>query len=167
MFVSSRCMRWVNCWPAQVATLYRADSDGRNIRPISSNNEQDNAPCPLPDGRALYTQWEYVSRSEVHCHHLWAANPDGTNQTIYYGNQHPGIVVIGAELIPGKRKAVRSSPGHGRREHAGALAIVDPRGGPDTHRLPGRLRSSRPAFLAQVRSCPDNHPRAPMAAPPS
>jgi hypothetical protein len=132
MFVSSRCMRWVNCWLTQVATLYRADSDGRNIRAISSNNEQDNTPWPMPDGRVLYTRWEYVDRSQVHYHHLWAANPDGTNQTIYYGNQHPGVVMIDAKPIPGSRKVVSIfSPGHGRREHDGALAIVDPRGGPD------------------------------------
>src|SRR5687767_6238071 len=30
MFVSSRCMRWVNCWLTQVAVLYSADADGRN-----------------------------------------------------------------------------------------------------------------------------------------
>ena len=132
MFVSSRCMRWVNCWLTQVATLYRAGADGSNIRPISSNNEQDNTPWPLPDGRVLYTRWEYVDRSQVHYHHLWTSNPDGTNQTIYYGNQQPGIVMIDAKPIPGSRKVVSIfSPGHGKREHDGALAIVDPRGGPD------------------------------------
>src|SRR5688572_10039941 len=132
MFVSSRCMRWVNCWLTQVAVLYRADADGRNIRAISSNNEQDNTPWPMPDGRVLYTRWEYVDGSQVHYHHLWATNPDGTNQAIYYGNQHPGIVMIDSKPIPGSRKVVSIfSPAHGRREHDGALAVVDPRGGPD------------------------------------
>ena len=78
VFVSSRCKRWVNCWLTQVAVLHRCDADGQNIRPISSNNEQDNTPWPLPDGRILYTRWEYVDRSQVDYHHLWAANPDGT-----------------------------------------------------------------------------------------
>jgi Tol biopolymer transport system component len=35
VFVSSRSKRWVNCWLTQVATLYRCDRDGRNIRPLS------------------------------------------------------------------------------------------------------------------------------------
>jgi hypothetical protein len=55
VFVSSRCNRWVNCWLTQVATLHRCDADGSNIRAISSNNEHDNTPWPLPDGRLLYT----------------------------------------------------------------------------------------------------------------
>ena len=131
-FVSSRCKRWVNCWLTQVAILHRCDADGSNIRAISSNNEQDNTPWPLADGRLLYTRWEYVDRSQVDFHHLWTANPDGTSQSVWYGNLHPGIVMIDAKPIPGSHKVVASfSPGHGIREHAGAIAVVDPAAGPD------------------------------------
>jgi len=132
IFVSTRCKRWVNCWLTQVAVLYRCDAHGQNIRPLSSNNEQDNTPWPLPDGRILYTRWEYVDRSQVHYHHLWVANPDGTAQMTWYGNLHPGIVMIDAKPIPGSHKVVASfSPGHGRAEHAGEITIVDPSAGPD------------------------------------
>jgi cytochrome c553 len=132
VFVSTRCKRWVNCWLTQVAILYRCDGNGGNIRPISSNNEQDNTPWPLPDGRILYTRWEYVDRSQVHYHHLWVANPDGTAQMTWYGNLHPGIVMIDAKPIPGSDKVVASfSPGHGQHEHAGEITIVDPNAGPD------------------------------------
>jgi hypothetical protein len=132
VFVSTRCKRWVNCWLTQVAVLYRCDAKGQNIRPISSNNEQDNTPWPLPDGRLLYTRWEYVDRSQVHYHHLWVANPDGTAQMTWYGNLHPGIVMIDAKPIPGSDKVVASfSPGHGFSEHAGEITIVDPKLGPD------------------------------------
>ena len=132
VFVSTRCKRWVNCWLTQVAVLYRCDANGGNIRTLSSNNEHENTPWPLPDGRLLYTRWEYIDRSQVHYHHLWTANPDGTAQTTWYGNQHPGIVMIDAKPIPGSDKVVASfSPGHGLREHAGRITIVDPRAGPD------------------------------------
>ncbi len=132
VFVSTRCKRWVNCWLTQVAVLYRCDAKGQNIRPISSNNEQDNTPWPLPDGRLLYTRWEYIDRSQVHYHHLWVANPDGTAQMTWYGNLHPGIVMIDAKPIPGSDKVVVSfSPGHGQYEHAGEITIVDPKAGPD------------------------------------
>ena len=132
VFVSSRCKRWVNCWLTQVAILYRCDANGEDIRPISSNNEQDNTPWPMPDGRLLYTRWEYVDRSQVDYHHLWAANPDGTGQMIYYGNLQPGTLMIDAKPIPGSPKVVSIfSPGHGSREHAGAIAVVDPSAGPD------------------------------------
>ncbi len=46
-FVSSRGKRWVNCWLTQVAILYRCDSDGSNIQPLSCNGEQDNTPWAL------------------------------------------------------------------------------------------------------------------------
>ena len=136
VFVSSRCKRWVNCWLTQVAVLYRCDDGCRNIRPISSNNEQDNTPWPLPDGRLLYTRWEYVDRSQVDYHHLWSCNPDGTNQSIVFGNLHPGTVMIDAKPIAGSDKLVSIfSPGHGRREHEGMIAVVDTRGGPDAKSL--------------------------------
>lgn len=133
MFVSSRCDRWVNCWLTQVATLHRCDGDGRNIRVISANLEHDNTPWPLPDGRILYHRWEYVDRSQVHYHHLWTANRDGTGQTIYYGNMHPGIVMIDAKPLPGTDNKVVAvfSPSHGRREHNGRITIVSPKSGPD------------------------------------
>jgi hypothetical protein len=135
VFVSSRCQRWVQCWLTQVAVLYRCDADGGNLRPLSANVEHDNTPWPLPDGRILYQRWEYVDRSQVDYHHLWTANPDGTAQMVFYGNQHPGILMIDAKPIPGTPKVVSIfSPGHGRREHDGAVTVVDPRFGPDDPR---------------------------------
>jgi hypothetical protein len=132
VFVSGRCKRWVNCWLTQVAVLHRCDADGSNLRALSSNNEHDNTPWPLPDGRVLYTRWEYVDRSQVHFHHLWAMNPDGTAQMTWYGNLHPGITMIDAKPIPSSDKIVASfSPGHGQREHDGVVTVVDPKGGPD------------------------------------
>jgi len=132
IFCSNRCNRWVNCWLTQVAIMYRCDADGSNIRAISSNGEQENTPWPLPDGRILYQRWEYIDRSQVHYHHLWTINPDGTGQMTYFGNMHPGIVMIDAKPIPGSDKVVTLfSPGHGRKEHAGDVTIITPKSGPD------------------------------------
>jgi hypothetical protein len=153
-FCSSRCNRWVACWKVPVATLYRCDAQGRSIRMLSSNAVTENTPSMLPDGRLLYTRWEYNDRSQLCYHHLWTINPDGSDQMTYFGNMYPmgkpyniagtagDIVrydnVPGAEAmldsqpIPGTRKIVTIfSPGHGRREHQGYVTIVDPRQGPD------------------------------------
>ncbi len=132
IFCSSRCRRFVNCWYTRVATLYRCDGDGKNVRMLSSNNDHDNTPWLLPDGRVLYMRWEYVDRSQVHYHHLWTMNPDGTGQMVYYGNLHGGIAMLDAKPIPGTGKVVSSfSPGHGRPEHLGFVTVVDPSRGPD------------------------------------
>ena len=136
VFVSSRCNRFVNCWLTQVAILHRCDANGGNIRAISCNIEHDNTPWPMPDGRLIYTRWEYVDRSQVHFHHLWSSYPDGTSQMTYFGNMHPGITMIDAKPIAGTDKVVASfSPGHGKREHDGVVTVVDPRGGPDNTSL--------------------------------
>ena len=132
VFCSARCKRFVNCWHTPVAALYRCDADGQNVRMLSSNNDHDNTPWMLPDGRVLYMRWEYVDRSQVDYHHLWVMNPDGTQQTIYYGNLHPGIAMLDAKPIPGTDKVAASfSMGHGSPEHMGRLAIVSPKKGPD------------------------------------
>jgi hypothetical protein len=155
MFCSSRCNRYVNCWRTPVATLYRLwpeiggrDTGARHpqalgtpvsrppisgrVEMISSSIEHDNTPWPLPDGRVLYTRWEYVDRSQVDFHHLWTTNPDGTGQMVFYGNQHPGYAMLDAKPIAGTNRVVASfSPGHGRPGHDGYVTIVDPDAGPD------------------------------------
>ncbi len=147
LFGSSRAERFVNCWHTRVATLYRCDRRGENLRMISSNNDHDNTPWVLPDGRVLYMRWEYVDRSQVHYHHLWTIAPDGTGQMIYYGNERPGIAMLDAKPIPNSQKIVASfSPGHGRKEHMGHVTIVDPRYGPDSLKGVRRVSRGRPTW---------------------
>ncbi len=154
VFCSSRCNRWVLCWKAPVAILYRCDADGGNIEMLSSNAVTENTPAVLPDGRLLYTRWEYVERSQLCYHHLWTVNADGTGQMTFFGNMHPigmaynvarevgkevrynnvpgAVAMLDAKPIPGTRKVVAIfSPGHGRREHMGFVTVIDPRRGPD------------------------------------
>jgi mono/diheme cytochrome c family protein len=131
-FVSSRCRRWVNCWLTQVGVIYRCEADGSDIQRLSANIEHDNTPWPLPDGRLIYQRWEYIDRSQVHYHHLWTMNPDGTGQMVYFGNMHGGGVFIDAKPVPGSDEVVLIlSPGHGQREHTGSVALLTPKRGPD------------------------------------
>ena len=132
VFCSSRCNRWVQCWFTQVAILHRCDANGTGIHPVSCNVEQDNTPWMMPDGRVLYMRWEYVDRSRVRFHHLWTSKPDGTGVMIYFGNMHGGTVMLDAKPIPGTNRVVSIfSPGHGRKDHAGQIAIVEANTGPD------------------------------------
>ncbi len=147
MFCSSRCRRFVNCWYSRVATLYRCDADGGNIRMVSSNNDHDNTPWVMPDGRVLYMRWEYVDRSQVHFHHLWTSNPDGTGQMIWYGNELGGIAMLDAKPIPQTNQIVASfSPGHGAPEHMGHVTIVDPDAGPDFQATTRRVSRNNRLF---------------------
>jgi hypothetical protein len=134
LFCSSRCHRFVPCWRTQVAVLYRCDGDGRNLRMLSNNAEQENTPWMLPDGRVLFMRWEYVDRNQLTFHHLWTVNPDGSGVMVYFGNQDPldRAALLDAKPIPGTNKVVASfSPGHGRHEHLGYISVIDPSQGPD------------------------------------
>ncbi len=152
VFCSSRCNRWVQCWHTQVAILHRADANGGGARAISSNVEHDNTPAVLPDGRILYTRWEYIDRSQVDFHHLWTINPDGTAQMTFFGNMHPRMLMIDARAVPPRRGSGRAGsglvaaifcPGHGRNEHVGDLMLVNPDAGPDAR-----------GWARPVRGCP-------------
>ncbi len=132
IFCSTRCKRYIGCWLAPTAVLYRCGPDGKNIRALSSGGFTESTPAILPDGRVLYTRWEYVNRDPVSFHHLWTMNPDGTGQMVYFGNMRPGGVFIDAGPIAGTDSVVFiHSPGHGRNEHAGHVATVTAGHGPD------------------------------------
>jgi len=131
-FCSTRCRRYVPCWLAPVAVLFRCNADGSDLRQLSSSNAPENTPAVLPDGRILYTRWEYVNRDAVSFHHLWTMNPDGTGAMVYYGNMHPGGVFIDAQPIPNTANVVFvDSSYHGQLEHAGKLTLLSLRNGPD------------------------------------
>jgi hypothetical protein len=147
IFCSSRCNRFVPCWYTQVAILYRCEADGSNLRPLSSNIENDNTPWVLGDGRILYTRWEYVDRSREDFHHLWVMNPDGTGQMVFYGNSLPGDVYLDAKPIPGTRQgghgqfaSARAPRARGPDRRAGHQAGPECAGGsadrPSRHELP-------------------------------
>jgi len=135
VFVSTRSMRWVGCWMTQVGTLFRCDRNGKSIYPLSFNLEHDNTPAVLNDGRILYTRWEYVDRSQVGYHHLWAMNADGTDVVAYYGNQRHYPLYIEGKAIPGSEDVLAiDSPGHGQSDHRGHVCIISAKYGPDDSR---------------------------------
>jgi hypothetical protein len=131
-FCSSRCKRYIGCWIAPSAIIYRCDAQGQNMRMLSTSPFSDNTPCVLPDGRILYTRWEYVNRDPVVFHHLWTMNPDGSATAAYLGNMAPGGVFIDARPIPDSDRIVFiHSPGHGRNEHVGHITTFAPTRGPN------------------------------------
>ena len=144
IFCSTRAKRWVPCWYTHVATLHRCDRNGRHIRMLSSNIEQDNTPWMLPDGRVMYTRWEYVDRSREDFHHLWVMNPDGSGQMTFYGNLYPRDVYLDAKPVPGTDSVVMiNSPRHGQSEHRGRVSIVRTDLGPDEKAAQDMINTDR------------------------
>ena len=132
VFCSTRCKRYVLCWEAPVAILHRCNADGSGIRMLSSGAVTENTPAILPDGRILYTRWEYNHRATTSFKQLWTMNPDGTGVAAYYGNMHPdGFAYTDAKPIPGSSKVTFVYTGHCSGEHNGDIAILDVKKGPD------------------------------------
>ncbi len=118
-----------NTRPCAVYTLHVMDAAGRNIRPISAFETFEYTPSVADDGRILYTRWDYIDRFNGHFFSLWAANQDGTNPQLVYGNYTTKPqAVYEARSIPGSTKIIFTAAAHHSIE-GGSLALLDRRRG--------------------------------------
>ena len=102
VFSSTRDPKYIPCQRHLMANLFRMNADGSNIRQIGYNTQFEGRASLMPDGRILYTRWEYVDKHFSSAYGLWTANPDGTDHALYYGNYawQPGAIVD-ARIVPG------------------------------------------------------------------
>ncbi len=146
VFNSTRCVQTVDCWWTEVSNLYACDRDGRYLRRLAFDQVHDNFPTVMPDGRVIYTRWEYSDRGQLFVQGLFQMNPDGTGQTEFYGNNSwfP-TSLLHARGIPGTQKVVATFSGHHTLQ-VGKLGIVDP--------ARGRQENSGARLIAPVRETP-------------
>jgi hypothetical protein len=125
LFPSTRCMQIVDCWWTDVVNLYCCDADGRFIRRLGFDQVHTNYPKVLPDGRIIYTRWDYNDRGQIFPHGLAMMNYDGTGQTEYYGNNSwfP-TSILHARGIPGSSKVIAIASGH-HTIQKGKLVMID------------------------------------------
>ena len=126
VFNSTRCVQTVDCWWTEVSNLYTCDADGRYLRRLSYDQVHTNYPTVAPDGRVLYTRWDYSDRGQIYPQGLFQMNPDGTSQTAVYGNNSwfP-TTILHARGIPHSGKLVAVLSGHHCHQR-GKLALIDP-----------------------------------------
>ncbi|HOW72142.1 MAG TPA: hypothetical protein PKY77_16205 [Phycisphaerae bacterium] len=147
IFNSTRGVQTVDCWWTEVSNLYTCDRDGRYLRRLTFDQVHDNYPTVAPDGRILYTRWDYNDRGQIYPQGLFQMYPDGTGQTEVYGNNSwfP-TSILHARAIPGAGGGLKGSgrivaifsghhtlqkgwlglldPAKGRQENAGAQLIA-------------------------------------------
>lgn len=88
-FVSTRCQTSSLCDGSDAFTttnLYRMDREGGGLTRLTHSALSEATPTLMPDGRILYTRWEYVDKGAVSAKCLWAVRPDGTGSVEVYGN---------------------------------------------------------------------------------
>jgi len=127
LFNTTRANTYVRCGPTHHSpVLARCDADGKNIYVISRNCEPDYLPALLPDGRVIYTRWEYTDKEQKRLQSLWTMNPDGTGVLALWGNQSvwPDILAE-PRPIPGTQKIMFTGVGH-HRWFQGSIGIIDP-----------------------------------------
>jgi formylglycine-generating enzyme required for sulfatase activity len=130
IFTSTGSFTGVPCvyGSSHVATIYRMDADGRDIRQLSFDQEHNWCPAVLNNGRVLYQRWEYSGLPHSNSRMLFHCNPDGTNQTEYYGSGSywPNSIFY-ARAVPGHSSQIAAIiGGHHDNPRMGELYIIDP-----------------------------------------
>ena len=155
--------------PCPVFTLSRMGPNGEQPHTISFHETHEWTPALLPDGRLLYTRWDYLDRNGVLYQHLWTARPDGGGVRIFYGNNtwNP-CGTWEARPVPNSSKVMAIAGPH-HAMSAGCVVLIDTRKGidgtPPVTRLTPEVRfpeSEEPlAFApAQVREIAFDRPPA-------
>ncbi|MBR6058360.1 MAG: NPCBM/NEW2 domain-containing protein [Victivallales bacterium] len=133
-FVSTRCQSFGRCHGGRYTPayfLYRMDGDGKNIRPLSYGEANEWDPSVLPDGRLIYTRWDYINRHDTIYQSLWTMRPDGTGTAHFYGNYTRNPYMIAeARLIPGSDKIIATAMAH-HSYTAGSIIHIDQKLGED------------------------------------
>jgi hypothetical protein len=124
-FLSTRESRFAYCWVSPVGVLHRMERDGSRVQRLSANIVNDFTPCVLPDGRILYSRWEYVDKPAIPIQSLWTIHPDGTALAGFFGNRVLSpATFMEARAIPGGDKVLCVLTSH-NGPCRGALGIID------------------------------------------
>ena len=126
VFASTREIKYVPCDTQIVPHMFRMRGDGSAIHQLTRSTAHENQLSLLPDGRILYSRWDYVDRNFGDGHGFWVVNPDGTNPALIWGNNttHPSTGWF-ARSIPGTGRLLCILGTH-HGSLGGSLAILDP-----------------------------------------
>ncbi len=167
VFTTTRCNQFLPCGGSayRMHILARCDAEGKNLYFLSANHETDYLPVFLPDGRLLFTRWEYYDKSVSRVHALWTCNPDGTGINVMWGNQSRWPDILwNARPIPNTQDILFCSGGH-HTAFSGSLGIVRPNKGTN---YPNGLYTLTPDVpWAEVGRGPEDHVYNPDFHPPT
>lgn len=124
-FLSTRESRFAYCWVSPVGVLHRMERDGSKVVRLSANIVNDFTPSVLPDGRLIYSRWEYVDKPAIPIQSLWTIRPDGTGLAGFFGNRVLSpATFMEARAIPGSGKVLCILTSH-NGPCRGAVGIID------------------------------------------
>ncbi len=159
IFASTRCFQGVPCVGGgdTVANLCIMDAQGANVRQLCFDQDHNWCPTVLTNGRVLFSRWEYSDTSHYFSRLLFHMNPDGTNQSEYYGsNSYWPNSIFYSRPIPGQPTMVATIvSGHHGVPRMGELILLDPAKGRHEadgviQRIPGYGKKVEPVIMDQL-----------------
>jgi hypothetical protein len=133
VFISTRVQYSTLCDATDNFTttvLYRMDGDGKNMRRLTNSSVSEASPVILPDGRIMYTRWEYLDKGAVGVKCLWAVRPDGTGSSEIYGADIalPPTMIYGRPIPNTINKYVMLGAPHAPQNAMGTVIRLDMQG---------------------------------------
>ena len=112
----------------QIASLYLLDPATKKLRQLTFDQDSDNDPTVLNDGRVLYQRWEYSDIPHYYSRRRMSMNPDGTGQLALYGSNSwfPTAFRFAKAVPDHSSRLVGIISGHHDFGDCGRLAILDP-----------------------------------------
>lgn len=156
IFTSTAAITGVPCvgGKSPVTNLFHLDKANGEIRRLTFDQDHDWYPVMMNSGRVMYLRWEYSDTSHAFSRILFSMNPDGTDQTAYYGsNSYWPNAMFYARPIPGSdSKFVAIISGHHGLKRMGELVLFDASMGRHeadgvVQRIPGRGQPVEPVIL--------------------
>lgn len=112
----------------QIASLYLLDPATQALRQLTFDQDSDNDPIVLNDGRVSYQRWEYSDIPHYFSRRRMGMNPDGTGQLALYGSNSwfPTAFRFARAVPDHPTRLVGIISGHHDHGDCGRLAILDP-----------------------------------------
>lgn len=159
LFTSTATFTGVPCVQGNsyVANIYRLDVATGAIRRLTVDQDHNWNPTLLNNGRVMYLRWEYSDLPHFVARILFHMNPDGTNQSEYYGSGSywPNSFFYARAVPDHPTQVVGIVTGHHGVKRAGELVILDPALGRHeadgvVQRIPGYGKKVEPVIVDQL-----------------
>lgn len=111
-----------------VANLVSYDPETKNIHRLTFDQDGNWSPIVIPNGRLMYTRWEYTDLTHYFSRIVMHMNPDGTENKALYGSgsYFPNSTFDMKPLSKHNSRFIGIISGHHGTARSGRLIIFDP-----------------------------------------
>lgn len=111
-----------------VANLISYDPQTKGLRRLTFDQDGNWSPIVIPNGRIMYTRWEYTDLTHYFSRFVMHMNPDGTENKALYGSGgfFPNSVFDMKPLPHSSSRFIGIITGHHGISRSGRLIIFDP-----------------------------------------